>query len=82
MWCWRKLEITWTHRVANDEVLRTVKEKSNILCIIKRRKADWIGHILHRNYLLRDIIEGKTEDAIDVKGSGGKICRQLLTTLR
>jgi len=29
-----------------------VKEERNILQIIKRRKAKWIGHMLHRNCLL------------------------------
>jgi hypothetical protein len=27
----------------------------------KQRKADWIRHILHRNYHLKYVIEGKTE---------------------
>jgi hypothetical protein len=36
-----------------------VKEESNIVQTIKRRKANWIGHILGRNYLLKHIIEGK-----------------------
>jgi hypothetical protein len=28
---------------------------------IKIRKVNWIGHILHRNCLLRRVIEGKIE---------------------
>jgi hypothetical protein len=32
-----------------NEVLHRVKEKSNILYTVKRRKANWIGHILHEN---------------------------------
>jgi hypothetical protein len=31
----------------------------NILQTIKRRKASWIGQTLHRNGLLRQVIEGK-----------------------
>jgi len=31
----------------------------NILQTIKRRKANWIGHILLRNCLLKHVIEGK-----------------------
>ena len=27
----------------------------------KRRKANWIGHILHRNCLLKQFIEGKID---------------------
>ena len=33
----------------------------NILQTIKRRKANWIGHILRRNCLLKHVIEGKIE---------------------
>jgi hypothetical protein len=43
-----------------DEVLR-VKEKGSILHTIKRRNANWIGHILPRNCLLKHVIEGKIE---------------------
>jgi hypothetical protein len=28
---------------------------------MKRRKTDWIGHILPRNCLLKHVIEGKME---------------------
>ena len=43
-------EIIWTDRVRNEEVLglHRVKEERNILQAIKRRKANWIGHILRR----------------------------------
>jgi hypothetical protein len=54
MWCQRKMEkISWTDHVRN-KVLQRVKER-NILHTIKRRKANWIGHILHRNCLLRHV---------------------------
>jgi hypothetical protein len=59
MWCWRRMEkISWTDRVRN-EVLHRVKEDRKILHRIKRRKANWIGHILRRNCLLKHVIEGK-----------------------
>jgi hypothetical protein len=32
-----------------NEILREVKEERYILYAIKRRKANWIGHILPRN---------------------------------
>jgi hypothetical protein len=56
-------KISWTDRVRN-EVLHRVKEDRNILHTIKRRKADWIGHILRRNCLLKHVIEGKLERRI------------------
>ena len=46
----------------NEEVLHVVKEDRNILQTIKRRKANWIGHILSRNCLLKQIIEGKIQE--------------------
>ena len=35
--------------VRNEEVLLRVKEQRNILYEINKWKANWIGHILHRN---------------------------------
>ena len=59
MWCWRRMEkIGWTDHVRNKEVLLRVNEQRNILHEIKR-KANWIGHILRRNCLLKQIIKGK-----------------------
>jgi len=52
-------ETSWTADVRNEEVSHRVKEESNILYTIKRRKANWIGHILHRNGLLTHVIEVK-----------------------
>jgi hypothetical protein len=67
MWCWRRMEkISWTDRVRNEEVLHRVKEERNIVLTIKRRKANWIGHILRRNCLLKHVIEGKTEISREV----------------
>ena len=54
-------KISWTDRVKNEEVLPRVKEERNILHAIKQRKANWIGHILRRNCLLKHVIEGKIE---------------------
>jgi hypothetical protein len=53
------MEISWTDRVRNGEVLLRVKEQRNMLHDITKRKANWIGHILCRNCLLRQVIEGK-----------------------
>jgi hypothetical protein len=45
--------------VRNEEVLLRVKEQRNIPHEISKRKANWIGHILRRNCLLQQVIEGK-----------------------
>jgi hypothetical protein len=45
-WCWRRMEkMSWKDRVRKEKVLHRVKEKRNILHKMKRRKANWIGHI-------------------------------------
>jgi hypothetical protein len=51
------LIICWTDHVRNEEVLLRVKEQRNILHEISKRKTNWIGHILRRKYLLRQVIE-------------------------
>ena len=56
MWCWRMMEkISWTDHVRNEEVLLRVNEQRNILHEIRKRKANWIGHILRRNCLLNKL---------------------------
>ena len=54
-------KISWTDHVRNEEVLFRVKEQRNILHEIRKRKANWIGHILRRNCLLQLVIEGKIQ---------------------
>jgi hypothetical protein len=58
MGCWRRMEkISWTDQVRNEGVLLRVNEQRNILHEIRKRKANWIGHILRRNYILKQVIE-------------------------
>jgi hypothetical protein len=52
----------------NEEVLHRVKEERNILQPIKRRKANWICHVLRRNCLLKHVVEGKLEGRIEMTG--------------
>ena len=47
--------------VRNEDVLLRVKEQRIILHEIRKRKANWIGHILRRNCLLQRVIEGKIQ---------------------
>jgi hypothetical protein len=66
MWGWRRTEkINWTDRVKNEEELHKVTKDRNILHKIKRRTANWIGHILRRNCPLKHVIEGKLERVRD-----------------
>jgi hypothetical protein len=72
----RRMKISWTDRVRN-EVLRRVKEERNIIHTIKRRKTNWIGHILRRNFL-KHVIEEKREGGIKVTKIRGRRRKQLL----
>jgi hypothetical protein len=51
-----------------EDVLLRVKGQRNILHEIRKRKANWIGHILRRNCLLQRVIEGKIQGRIEVTG--------------
>jgi len=53
------------------------KEWSYSLHTTNRRKADWIGHILRRNCLLKLVIEGNIAGRIDVTGRRGRRRKQI-----
>jgi len=83
MWCCRRVEkISWTDRVRNEKVLLKVKEQRNILPELSKPKANWIGHILRRNFLLQQVIEGKIKGGIEVSGRRGRRRRKLLDDLK
>ena len=75
-------KISWTDHVRNEEVLHRVKEQRNILHEIRKRKANWITHILRRNCLLQRVIEGKIKGGIEVTGRRGRRRRKLLDDLK
>jgi hypothetical protein len=68
--------------VRYEEVLLRVKEQKNILSEISKRKANWIGHILSRNYLLKRGFKGKIIGSIEVTGRRGRRRRKLLDDLK
>jgi hypothetical protein len=74
--------ISWTDHVRNEGVLLRIKEQRNILHEISKWKANWIGHILHRNCLLQQVIEGKIKGGIEVTGRRGRRRRKLLDDLK
>jgi hypothetical protein len=66
-------KMSWTDHVRNEEVFLRVNEQRNILHEIRKQKANWIGHILRRNCLLKQVIEGKIKGQIEVtrrRGTG------------
>ena len=60
-------KISWTDHVRNGGVLQRIKQERNILHTIKRRKANWIGHILRRNCILKHVTEGNIDGISDEK---------------
>jgi hypothetical protein len=52
IWRWRGME----------NYYKESRRKKNSLPTIKRRKANWIGHILRRNCLLKHVTEGKVKE--------------------
>jgi hypothetical protein len=82
MWCWRRMEkISWTDHVRNEEVLLRVSEQWNFLHEIWKCKAYWFGHILRRNCLLKEVIEGKINGQIEVTRRRGRKRKKLLDNL-
>jgi hypothetical protein len=71
-------KISWTDRVEYERVLKIFGCERNILRILKRKRAKWIGHILRRNCLLKHIIEGKIQGT----GRRGRRGKQLLKCLK
>jgi len=62
--------------------LQLLEEQRNILHEIRKRKANWNGHILRRNCLLQRVIEGKIKGGIEVTGRRGRRRRKLLDDLK
>jgi len=68
--------------VRNEEVLLRVNEQRNILHEIRKRKANWIGHILRRKCLLKQVIEGKVKGEMEVARRRGRRRKKLLDDLK
>jgi hypothetical protein len=75
------MEISWTDCVRNEgSITQSQGGEEYPTYNKKRRKANWIGHILRRNCLLKHVIEGKLEGRTETTG---RRCKQLLMmTLR
>ena len=53
------MKTSWNNHVRNEEVLLSGNELRDILHEIRKQKANWIGLILRRNCLLKQVIKGK-----------------------
>jgi len=77
-----KVYCSWTDHVRNEEVWLRVNEQRNILHEVSKRKANWIGHILRRNCLLKQVIEGKINGEMEVTRRRGRRRKKLLDDLK
>ena len=66
----------------NEEVLLRVNEQRNILHEIRKRKANWIGHVLRRNCFLQQVIERKIKGQIEVRRRRRKRRKKLLDDIK
>jgi hypothetical protein len=65
MWLWRRMEkISWTDRIANEEVLERIGINRQLISELRHRKKNWMGHILRENGLLKEVIEDRMEGKI------------------
>jgi hypothetical protein len=69
----RRIETFWSPCIT--------KSQEGEECPIKRRKVNWIGHILRRNCILKHVIEGKIMRT-EVAERGGRGRKQLLGDLK
>ena len=76
------LEKDGEDHVRNEEVLLRVNEQKNILHVIRKRKANWIGHILRRNCLLKQVFEGKMKGEMEVTRRWGRRSKKLLDDIK
>jgi hypothetical protein len=82
-WCWRRMEkIIWTDRVRMKKCYKRSQGSEEYSKNNKKRNANWIGHILPRNCLLKHVFEGKIDHRIEVTGRRGRRRNQLLDDLK
>ncbi|CAK1588781.1 unnamed protein product [Parnassius mnemosyne] len=64
LWVYRRmLRISWRDKIKNITVLRRIKKTPEVVYLVKKRKLEYIGHIMrNRKYdLLQFIIQGKIQ---------------------
>ena len=67
MWCWWSTEkIKSLEKLSIEEVFGRIGKKSTLLNNIRRRKTNWIGHILRRNYLFHNAIERQMTEVKEI----------------
>jgi hypothetical protein len=85
-WHWINLVIWYKNKVSHIKITFNVCNcysyiyhlHRNILHEIQKRKANWIGYILRRNCLLKQVIEGKIKGHMEVTRRRGRRRKKLL----
>jgi hypothetical protein len=74
--------VTVTRLKPEKHSLFVQKSQFHILHEIRKRNANWIGHILRRNRLLKQVIEGKIKGEMEVTRRRGRRRKKLLDDLK
>jgi hypothetical protein len=76
------IQINFSEEISIMSTVTVVEGSRNILHEIRKRKANWIGHILRTNCLLQRVTEGKIKGGIEVTGRRGRRRRKLLDDMK
>ena len=59
MWLWRKvLNISWSDKVCNEELLRRIGGERTIISVLNIRHRVWLGHTLRHGNVVPLVIKG------------------------
>ena len=64
LWTYRRiLRLSWKDKVTNDEVMRRMGKRKEILNTVKIRKLQYLGHVMRgeKYHLLQLVIQGKLQ---------------------
>jgi hypothetical protein len=62
MWLWRRMEkVSWREKRTNEDILQSINENRGLLMSIRKRKKNWIGHVVRGSGLLKLVLEGRME---------------------
>jgi hypothetical protein len=76
MWCWRMMEISWTDHVRNE----VLESRSRGIFYLKCKNGRLTGLVTF--CILEQVIEGRIQWGIEVKGRRGRRRRKLLDGLK
>ena len=68
--------------IMSEMKMYCLESRSRGIHEIRKRKANWIGHMLRRNCLLQWVTEGKIQGWIEVTGRQGRRRTKLLDDLK